>query len=99
MRCTSTFGARRIEHMPAFMEPFRIKSVEPIAFPTSAERTVALRAAGYNQFRLEAAQITIDLLTDSGTGAMSAAQWSAMLQGDESYAGARSFRRFEEVVQ
>ena len=72
--------------MPPFMEPFKIKSVEPLAFPTAAERAAALKAAGYNQFKLDAAQITIDLLTDSGTGAMSAAQWSAMLSGDESYA-------------
>lgn len=85
--------------MPDFMEPFRIKSVEPIAFPTAEERVQALRAAGFNQFRLDAGQITIDLLTDSGTGAMSAAQWSALLSGDESYAGARSFRRFEQVVR
>ncbi|WP_328988796.1 tryptophanase [Kribbella sp. NBC_01245] len=85
--------------MTAFMEPFRIKSVEPIAFPTAAERRAALEAAGYNLFKVDAAQITIDLLTDSGTGAMSAAQWSALLSGDESYAGARSFRRFESVVQ
>jgi len=84
--------------MTAFMEPFRIKSVEPIAFPTASERRDTLRAAGYNQFRIDADRITIDLLTDSGTGAMSAAQWSALLSGDESYAGARSFRRFERVV-
>ena len=84
--------------MPTFMEPFRIKSVEPIPFLTRAEREEALRASGYNLFRIDADQITVDLLTDSGTGAMSAAQWSALLNGDESYAGARSFRRFERVV-
>jgi tryptophanase len=84
--------------MPAFLEPFRVKSVEPIPFPTAEERAQTLRAAGYNLFRVDADKITIDLLTDSGTGAMSAAQWSAMLLGDESYAGARSFRRFEAVV-
>jgi tryptophanase len=81
------------------MEPFRIKAVEPIPFPTTDERRDALAAAGYNLFRVPARQITIDLLTDSGTAAMSAAQWSALLSGDESYAGARSFERFERVVQ
>lgn len=85
--------------MPPFMEPFRIKSVEPIPFPTVSERRAALVAAGYNVFRVPARSITIDLLTDSGTSAMSAAQWSAMLSGDESYAGARSFERFERVVR
>ncbi|MFB9907760.1 tryptophanase [Allokutzneria oryzae] len=84
--------------MPTFIEPFRIKSVEPIPFLTRAEREENLRASGYNLFRVDADQITVDLLTDSGTGAMSAAQWSALLNGDESYAGARSFRRFERVV-
>lgn len=85
--------------MPSFMEPFRIKSVEPIPFPTATERKAALVAAGYNLFRIPARAITIDLLTDSGTSAMSAAQWSAMLSGDESYAGARSFERFEAVLR
>ncbi|GHF73200.1 tryptophanase [Amycolatopsis bartoniae] len=85
--------------MPSFMEPFRIKAVEPIPFPTADERREALAAAGYNLFRVPARRITIDLLTDSGTAAMSAAQWSALLSGDESYAGARSFERFEGVVR
>lgn len=85
--------------MPSFMEPFRIKAVEPIPFPTHAERVAALRAAKFNLFRVPARAITIDLLTDSGTSAMSAAQWSAMFSGDESYAGARSFERFEQVVR
>jgi tryptophanase len=85
--------------MPAFMEPFRIKMVEPIPFPTAAERRKTLVAAGYNLFRVPARAITIDLLTDSGTSAMSSAQWSALLSGDESYAGARSFERFETVVR
>ncbi|GAB3009602.1 tryptophanase [Amycolatopsis acidiphila] len=85
--------------MPSFMEPFRIKAVEPIPFPTPGERREALATAGYNLFRVPARQITIDLLTDSGTAAMSAAQWSALLSGDESYAGARSFERFEAVVR
>lgn len=85
--------------MPAFMEPFRIKAVEPIPFPSAAEREAALIEADYNIFRVPARLITIDLLTDSGTSAMSAAQWSALFSGDESYAGARSFERFEHVVR
>ncbi|MBB5791686.1 tryptophanase [Jiangella mangrovi] len=85
--------------MPAFMEPFRIKAVEPIPFPTAAERRRALGDAGFNLFRVPARAITIDLLTDSGTSAMSSAQWAALLDGDESYAGARSYERFEAVVR
>ena len=71
-------------HMPAFIEPFRIKSVEPIPFPSAAERREVLAAAGYNQFAIDADKITIDLLTDSGTSAMSAEQWAMLLRGDES---------------
>ncbi|WP_197682295.1 tryptophanase [Jiangella sp. DSM 45060] len=85
--------------MPAFMEPFRIKAVEPIPFPSLTERRRALREAGFNLFRVPARAITIDLLTDSGTSAMSAAQWAALMVGDESYAGARSYERFEAVVR
>jgi tryptophanase len=84
--------------MPAYFEPFRIKAVEPLPLPTRAERAAALERAGYNVFRLRAAEITIDLLTDSGTGAMSAAQWAALMAGDESYAQATSFERFERVA-
>ncbi|HZX08244.1 tryptophanase, partial [Kribbella sp.] len=85
--------------VPEFMEPFRIKSVEPIPFPTSGERRAALVAAGYNLFRVPARAITVDLLTDSGTNAMSVAQWAALITGDESYAGATSYEHFASVVR
>lgn len=81
------------------IEPFRIKSVEPIRQTTPEERSRALVDADYNLFRLHARDVLIDLLTDSGTGAMSSAQWSAMMRGDESYAGAESFYRFENAVR
>ena len=80
------------------IEPFRIHSVQPIRMSTRAERTDKLRAAGYNLFQLDADDVLIDLLTDSGTGAMSAEQWAGIQRADESYAGASSFHRFRDAV-
>lgn len=81
------------------LEPFRIKAIEPIKLSTREERQRYIAKAGYNLFKLRAEDCLIDLLTDSGTSAMSDAQWGALLQGDESYAGAKSFYRFQEAVQ
>ena len=83
----------------SIIEPFKIKVVEPLPMRTVVERHALLEHVGWNLFGLRAADVTFDFLTDSGTTAMSAAQWGAMMTADESYAGSRSFYRFEEVVQ
>lgn len=85
--------------MKTIIEPFKIKSVEPIRFTTQEYREQVLKDSFYNMFLIHAEDVLIDLLTDSGTAAMSAFQWAAMMEGDESYAGARSFYRFEARVK
>ncbi len=85
--------------MKTIIEPFKIKSVEPINFTTREERENILIEAGYNPFMIKSEDIIIDLLTDSGTSAMSAKQWAGIMDGDESYAGSKSFFRFESKVK
>ena len=85
--------------MRTIIEPFRIKMTEPLKITTLAEREQALAAAHHNVFLIDAEDCCIDLLTDSGTGAMSAQQWGAMMLGDESYAGSRSWKSFESTVR
>lgn len=85
--------------MKTIIEPFRIKVVEPLAMRTREEREAIVRAAGFNMFLIPAEDVLIDLLTDSGTGAMSSLQWAGVMRADESYAGSPSFFRFERALQ
>ena len=85
--------------MATIIEPFRIKVVEPLKMTTREDRERAVRAADWNLFKVHAEDVLLDLLTDSGTSAMSTEQWAGVMRGDDSYAGSRSWFRFEAAVQ
>ena len=89
----------RDSYIKTIIEPFKIKSVEPIHFTSSEDRKMILKEAGYNPFLIDAENVMIDLLTDSGTSAMSSKQWAGILDGDESYAGSKSFYRMDKAVR
>src|SRR5579872_2891517 len=95
----STITPARVYMMRTIIEPFKIKMVEAIKLTTPEQREEILRRAHFNPFLIPAEDVIIDLLTDSGTAAMSSEQWAGMLRGDESYAGARSWFRFEQVMK
>ncbi|MGD2036842.1 MAG: tryptophanase [Desulfobacterales bacterium] len=85
--------------MKTIIEPFKIKAVEPLRFTSGGDREAILKKAGYNLFNIHADDVLIDLLTDSGTSAMSARQWGGMIEGDEAYAGSKSFYRLEQTIK
>ena len=93
------FVADKHSIMKTIIEPFKVKMVEPLGFTTLKERQRALKTAHYNLFNVPAERVLIDLLTDSGTSAMSSEQWAAMMRGDSAYAGSRSFYIFEKAVR
>jgi len=95
---SATEAASTTRSFRTLVEPFRIHTVQRIAFPERDEREEALQRAGYNLFNLQSEDVIVDLLTDSGTGAMSARQWAGMLDGDETYAGSRSYQRLRDTI-
>ena len=99
MWCASSVVGMSDPTFGTIIEPFRIHSVEPLRMTTRQQREAALSAAGYNLFKVHAGDVLIDLLTDSGTGAMSRDQWAAIQHGDESYAGSPSYYVFRDAVR